>query len=68
MSLRSRKFIGTILCICFLLTYCLIAMAVGGEYVTGAADWLQILFFLVAGTAWLPGAMLIIRWMSGAGQ
>jgi Protein of unknown function (DUF2842) len=62
MTLRQRKFIGMVAIVAFLIVYCLIAMAIGGA--VGLPRPLEIGFFLIAGVAWLPIVMAIIRWMS----
>jgi hypothetical protein len=64
MSIRMRKFIGLFAILAFLGIYCLTAMAVGGIYVVGSGAWIELLFYVVAGAAWIPGAMAIIKWMS----
>jgi hypothetical protein len=64
MSLRQRKFIGMVAIVTFLIVYCLIAMAIGGMVAVGLPMLLEIGFFIIAGIAWLPVVMMIIRWMS----
>ena len=50
----------------FLILYCLIAMAIGGIVAVGRPLLLEAGFFILAGIAWLPVVMAIIRWMSKA--
>jgi uncharacterized protein DUF2842 len=64
MTIRQRKFVGVLATVGFLIVYSLIAMAVGGAFVIGQSKLLEIVYFIIAGIAWLPPAMLIIRWMS----
>ncbi|WP_119268919.1 DUF2842 domain-containing protein [Taklimakanibacter deserti] len=64
MTLRQRKFIGMVAIVAFLIVYCLIAMAIGGMVAVGLPMPLEIGFFVIAGIAWLPVVMMIIRWMS----
>jgi hypothetical protein len=64
MTLRQRKFVGMVAIVTFLIVYCLIAMAVGGMVAVGQPRLLEIGFFIIAGIAWLPVVMMIIRWMS----
>ena len=64
MTLRQRKFIGMVAIVAFLIVYCLIAMAIGGMVAVGLPLLLEISFFIIAGIAWLPVVMFIIRWMS----
>lgn len=64
MTLRQRKFIGMVAIVAFLIVYCLVAMAVGGIVAVGLPLPLEIGFFVIAGIAWLPVVMVLIRWMS----
>jgi hypothetical protein len=64
MTLRQRKFIGMVAIVAFLILYCLIAMALGGILAVGLPRPFEVGFFIIAGLAWLPVVMLIIRWMS----
>ena len=64
MTLRTRKLIGTIATVTFLIVYALIAMAIGGILIVGRGVPLELPFYLIAGLGWLPVAMWIIRWMS----
>ena len=64
MNLRSRKLIGTVATVTFLIVYALIAMAIGGMLIVGRGVPLELPFYLIAGLGWLPVAMWIIRWMS----
>jgi Protein of unknown function (DUF2842) len=64
MKLRTRKLLGTIYTIVFMVIYALILMAVGGIFIIGRGLMLELPFYILAGFGWLPVAMLIIRWMS----
>jgi hypothetical protein len=64
MNIRTRKAIGIIATLLWLTFYALIAMAIGGQYVVGGGLAAELLFYGAAGVAWIPVAMLIIRWMS----
>jgi Protein of unknown function (DUF2842) len=64
MTQRQRKFAGTLMTVGFLVVYSLIAMAIGGQYVVGHHGSLEFAYFVLAGIAWLPVIMMIIRWMS----
>ncbi len=61
-----RSFVGTILFVSYLILYALVAMAVGARYLSETHGAAQFGFYLVAGLAWLPGAMLIVAWMARA--
>jgi Protein of unknown function (DUF2842) len=64
MTLRQRKFAGTLMTVGFLVAYSLVAMAIGGIYVVGHHGALEFVYFAIAGVGWLPVVMAIIRWMS----
>ena len=63
MKQRSRKALGTIATVVFLITYSLVAMALGGQLVVGRGLLYELPFYIVAGVLWLPVVMSIIRWM-----
>jgi uncharacterized membrane protein len=64
MKLRTRKLVGTIATVTFLIVYALLAMMVGGMLIVGRGVPLELPFYIIAGIGWLPVAMVIIRWMS----
>ncbi len=64
MNQRTRKAIGTLATVAFLIVYALIAMAVGGMLVVGRGIAFELPFYIIAGTLWVPVSMMIIRWMS----
>ena len=64
MTMRTRKAIGTIATVAFLIAYALVMMAVGGILVVGRGMAFELPFYILAGLGWLPVVMLIIRWMS----
>ena len=66
MKQRQRKLAGTIACVAYLIVYCLVMMALGGAYIVGRGGLVEFGFFVIAGIAWLPPVMLLIRWMSRA--
>lgn len=66
MTIRTRKFLGMIASVLWLTFYALFVMAVGGQFVVGHGMWLELPFYILGGVAWLPVAMMIIRWMSRA--
>jgi membrane protein implicated in regulation of membrane protease activity len=64
MNIRQRRFIGIILTVIFLICYALAAMAVGGVWVVGRGMLVELFAFIILGVAWVPVAMLLVRWMS----
>jgi hypothetical protein len=63
MSVRTRKLIGTIGLLIFLVFYTWIAVAIGSGRITEAPALVQFGYFLVAGLLWVLPAGLLIRWM-----
>lgn len=64
MKPRLRKLAGVLATVGFLTTYSLLAMAIGGHFVMGSGKLAELVYFIVAGIAWVPAVMAIIRWMS----
>jgi Protein of unknown function (DUF2842) len=65
MSRRMRKFSGTFLMLAFVVLYALIVTAIAAPILTNASKIVQAVFYLIAGLAWAPPLMLLIRWMEG---
>ena len=63
MTVRTRKFIGMLAMLSFLIVYCLVAMAITAEYLLDTSGIVQLIIFIIAGILWLPPVMLLIRWM-----
>lgn len=64
MKQRTRKLIGVFATVFYLIVYSLVMMAVGGGLVVGKGILLELPFYIIAGAAWIPGAMALIIWMS----
>jgi hypothetical protein len=64
MTIRQRKLAGVVAIVVYLVLYCLAAMTLGGAFIVGRSTALELIYFVLAGIAWLPLAMVIIRWMS----
>jgi len=63
MSVRTRKFIGTIVLLVFLAIYAMVAMALGASQIVIESKYAQGIYFLIAGLLWVLPAGLLIRWM-----
>lgn len=63
MRQRTRKFIGTIFLLVLVFCYSLLVMALAASRMWDVNAWLQALFYLIVGLAWVLPAMPIIRWM-----
>ena len=64
MKQRTRKALGIFLTVGFLLAYSLGIMAASAMFVVGAPALIELIFFIIAGLAWLPVVMAIIKWMN----
>lgn len=65
MTMRTRKLIGTIILFIVIPLYALLAMVVAVSLeVNTTSKWIELLFYVVAGTLWVLPAGLIIQWMS----
>jgi hypothetical protein len=66
MGQRSRKFIGAVAMLVFVIVYALIAMMLAQARATQEAPvLLQTLIYAVLGLAWILPLMPLIRWMEG---
>ena len=63
MTVRTRKLVGTVALLVFLVVYTWVAAAIGSGRITLAPAWAQVAYFLVAGLLWVVPAGLLIRWM-----
>lgn len=63
MSLRARKFVGTIVLLVFLAVYAMVAMALGASQIVIESKYAQGFYFLIAGLLWVLPAGLLVRWM-----
>lgn len=64
MTQRTRKFLGTILILGSLVVHSIIFTAIYANFLGGAAWWVLIAYFAVAGLLWVVPAAWIIRWMA----
>jgi Protein of unknown function (DUF2842) len=65
MTRRTRKLVGTCLMLGFVLLYALLVTALAAPILINASKLTQGIFYAVAGLAWAPPLMLLIRWMEG---
>ena len=63
LSPRTKKLIATLTIIVWLPVYALIAMRVGVAVLPGAGAFLTLLYYAVAGTAWIIPVGLMLPWM-----
>jgi hypothetical protein len=64
MPLRLRKFIGAILLITLVVSWALVAMALAQAPAIKANGLIEVIYYVVAGLAWVLPALPLVRWMS----
>jgi hypothetical protein len=64
MTIRTRKFFGTIFLLVLVVVWSLLGMTVAQTPWLAASGWLQAIFYVVAGIGWVLPAMPIISWMA----
>jgi hypothetical protein len=64
MTIRTRKFIGTITLLMLVVVWSLLGMTVAQTPWLANSGWLQAIFYVVAGIGWVLPAMPIISWMA----
>ncbi len=60
---RTRKLVGTIVLLVFITVYALLAMVAAMILQVNASKTVELLYYVIAGLAWVVPAGLIIRWM-----
>ena len=63
MRARTRKLVGTLLSIAFLVIYALLAMALAESRIQDASNTVRLVVYIVLGTAWVLPLMPLIQWM-----
>jgi hypothetical protein len=63
MKMRSRKLIGTLAMLIFVMVYALVAIALAQGRVTDAPKIVQLIVYAALGLGWIIPAGLMIRWM-----
>ena len=63
MSVRTRKFIGTIALLVLVIVWALLAMALAQSALTNINGWIAAIYYVVAGLGWVLPAMPLVRWM-----
>ena len=64
MSIRTRKFIGTIALLVLVSVWGLLAMALAQSVLTDINGWVAAVYYVVAGLGWVLPAMPLISWMA----
>lgn len=63
MTIRTRKFFGTIILLVLVVVWSLLGMTVAQTPWLAASGWRQAMFYVVAGIGWVLPAMPIVSWM-----
>jgi Protein of unknown function (DUF2842) len=63
MPIRLRKFIGAILLITLVVTWALVAMALAQSPLVKSNGVIEVIYYVIAGLAWVLPAMPLVRWM-----
>lgn len=64
MSIRTRKFIGTVALLALVIFWGLMAMALAQSVLTDINGFVAALFYVAVGLGWVLPAMPLIAWMS----
>lgn len=64
MSIRTRKFIGTIALLVLVSVWGLVAMALAQSVLTNINGFVATIYYIVAGLGWVLPAMPVISWMA----
>ena len=63
MTIRTRKFFGMIALVGFILAYAIGVMALAIDGIGDMPKLVEIVFYVIAGFAWIFPARYILRWM-----
>jgi hypothetical protein len=64
MSIRTRKFIGTVALLTLVIVWGLLSMALAQSVLTNINGFVAALYYVIAGLGWVLPAMPLIAWMS----
>ena len=60
---RWRHLLVALLVVPALTLYVIAAMALS-QFITGLSGVIDLVYYIVAGLAWIPGAAVVIRWLA----
>jgi hypothetical protein len=63
MTIRVRKFIGTVALLSLVILWALLAMAAAQFMLPAVNGWVAGLYYVIAGLGWVLPAMPLIAWM-----
>jgi Protein of unknown function (DUF2842) len=64
MSIRTRKFVGTIALLLLVMVWGLLAMALAQSVLMDINGFVATIYYIVAGLGWVLPAMPLISWMA----
>ena len=64
MSIRTRKFVGTIALLLLVMVWGLLAMALAQSVLTEINGFVATIYYIVTGLGWVLAAMPLISWMA----
>jgi Protein of unknown function (DUF2842) len=67
MSIRLRKFIGTVLLFALVIVWALVAVALAQMPLIHDNPIASVAYYVIAGLGWVLPAMPLVRWMSAPG-
>ncbi len=63
MTARTRKLIGAVVLLVWVIVYALLAMVVAVILQVNGGVVTEVAYYVVAGLAWVPPAMFVVWWM-----
>jgi len=63
MRARTRKLLGTVLLLVVLIIYSLVVMLAAASVLPGSGKIVELIFYAIAGVAWVLPAGYLIKWM-----
>lgn len=64
MSIRTRKFIGTVGLLMLVCAWALLGMGLAQSALTNTNGWIATIYYVVVGLGWVLPAMPLVAWMS----
>jgi len=64
MSIRARKFVGTVALLVLVSVWGLLAMALAQSVLTSINGFVAAIYYVIAGLGWVLPAMPLISWMA----
>ncbi len=62
---RLRSLIGTVVIICLVVVYAVVATAIASATLAQSPWWVHLAYFVFTGILWILPAIVIIKWMAG---